>query len=251
VDSQEVRMVERVVSVDDAIDLAMTVNAVTNIPRSLRGVCAILVVPGQGEWTRLTYAIRMFNLHPEIKYLLIAGHTWNEKAFAKLDIPYLRKLGLTRSDGEVRFTDWDNLPNAECRTDEVVVKAHAYHTLEQASWMVEKVQELGITSLALVAPPYHVVRVFLTMLKAFLRHGLEPIPMIPFSVPESLETTSPQNDMPMWDLQPGEFERIRTYREKGDVATLAELRAYLASSQWTAFAALNALYTQNEDSRLI
>jgi hypothetical protein len=245
------RLVKRIVPIDEAIDLAMTVNAVSKIPRSLRGVKTLLVVPGQGEWTRLIYAIQQFNLHPEIEFLLIAGHTWDEKAFVKLDIDYLRKLGLTRANGVIRFTDWDDLEEAECRSDEVIVKAHAYHTMEQADWMVEKVGELGITSLALVAPPYHEVRAFLTLLKAFLRAGVEPIPMIPYGIPESLETISPEQDESMWDMQPGEFDRIRKYRLKGWVATLAELRAYLASPTWAAFAARTGMYCGNEDSRQI
>jgi len=250
VEDQE-RLVQRIVPIDEAIDLAMTVNAVTTIPRTLSGVQAIVVVPGQGEWTRLTYAIRLFNLHPEIKYLLIAGHTWDEKAFVKLDIDYLRKLGLTRANGVVQVTDWDDLEKAECRTDEVILKCHAYHTMEQSDWMVQKVQELGITSLAVVAPPYHAIRVYLTMLKAFIRGSVQPIPMIPMSVPESLETISPEKGESMWEMQSGEFGRIRKYRENGWVATLAELHAYLASSMWAAFAAQTAMYTQNADARQI
>ena len=233
----------RVAALRKNYDLTLMDVAVRSVPAVL-DVDAIVVVPGQGEFWRLRYAIQLFNDHPGIRYLLIAGHTKTEKQFVVLDIEKLRELGLTRdvTGGlPIEIRDWDNIDLAEWRAASAVVKIQADHTLEQSDWLIPLVAELGITSLAVVAPSYHLLRAYLTFVKAFSRLDVDPVPMIPLTVPVPPATPSPENkNDPLWKLIAGELNRIRKYQELGHVATLDELRIYL-DWMWANFAPIQAL----------
>lgn len=196
--------------------------ALFTLPQTL-DVDAILVLPGMGEWERLRTAIAAWNANPRIRYLLVAGHTKTEDDYAALTVDYLvAHFGLTRREG-------------------VIIEQHAWSTKDQSDWLVSLVQDagLGITSLALCAPSYHLLRAYLTMLKAFSRFGVPFIPMVPMPVPVSPETVSPLGHAKFWDLMQGEFNRIPTYQKKGHVATLEELREYI-DAMWRTFPPLIA-----------
>jgi hypothetical protein len=98
----------------------------------------------------------------------------------------------------------------------------------QAAWIVNQVQARGITSLALAVSPYHLARVYLTVLKAFTRSGFR-LPMIPLPVAVPPDTPVPETGATAYDLVPGEIKRILSYIDNGWVATPEEVQQYL---QW-------------------
>ena len=102
------------------------------------------------------------------------------------------------------------------------------HAIRRWETNPEIVEALGITSLALTVSPYHLPRVYLTVLKALSRSGIR-VPLIPDPVPVSPDTAAPETQATAYDLLPGEAERILRYMNKGWVATFEELQRYL---QW-------------------
>ncbi|GAB3338650.1 hypothetical protein GCM10027452_11680 [Micromonospora halotolerans] len=113
------------------------------------------------------------------------------------------------------------------RTDGVHLQAEpAANTAVQAAWIVSQVRARGITSLALVVSPYHLARVYLTVLKALTKAGVR-VPMIPMPVAVSPDTPVPETGATAYDLVPGEIKRILTYMEEGWVATPEEVQQYL------------------------
>jgi hypothetical protein len=68
------------------------------------------------------------------------------------------------------------------RREGVHTQGHARHTGEQAAWVAEKVAELGISSIALHVPAFHMPRNYLTVLEA-LRRRRVMIPIIPVMTP--------------------------------------------------------------------
>ncbi|MGW0150842.1 hypothetical protein ACWDVU_35285 [Streptomyces sp. NPDC003333] len=131
-----------------------------------------------------------------------------EKTYTEITLGRLRSLGLRRVEG-------------------VHVQAEpAPNTGRQAAWVADQVQARGIASLALTVSPYHLARVYLTVLKTFTRRGMR-LPIIPLPVAVSPDTPVPETGATAYDLVPGEAKRILAYAEEGWVATPAELREYL------------------------
>ncbi|PWU44179.1 hypothetical protein DLE60_34125 [Micromonospora globispora] len=185
--------------------------AILALPQSAAEHVDALVVPtGQGEEWRLTHAIRRWETNPDISYLLVANGNPAEETYHQITLPYVRRLGLRRLDGVHLQTE------------------PAPNTGLQGAWIANQVEALGITSLALVVSPYHLPRVYLTVLKALSRSGIR-VPLIPDPVPVSPDTPAPETQATAYDLLPGEAERILTYMAKDWVATLEELQRYL---QW-------------------
>lgn len=191
------------------VDVMTALMAILALPQSAAEHVNALVVPtGQGEEWRLTHAIRRWETNPNISYLLVANGNPAEETYQQLTLPYVRRLGLRRFDG-------------------VHLQAEpAPHTGLQGAWIARQVEALDITSLALTVSPYHLPRVYLTVLKALSRGGIR-VPVIPDPVPVSPDTASPETQATAYDLLPGEAERILTYMNKGWVATLEELQGYL------------------------
>jgi hypothetical protein len=206
-------------------DVATMAIAVLSLSRVTTKVDGILVLPGQGEYGRLRSAIAAWEANPQIRLLLVAGHTRTEPQYEEFTLDRLADFGLTRREG-------------------VVIQAEARNTPAQADWMTAQVKSLGISSLALFVTPYHLLRGYLTMVQGFNRHHLRPVPIIPWPVEHSLDTPSPQNRVSYWDLIPGELERIIEYQAKGDVATKAALMSYLEFiwDIWAPLANLDVLY---------
>ncbi|XVU23830.1 hypothetical protein ACQPZJ_42360 [Actinoplanes sp. CA-054009] len=71
--------------------------------------------------------------------------------------------------------------------------------------------------------PYHLPRVFLTVLKALPA----PIPLHPVPVPVPPHEPVPETGATSYELVPGEMLRILDYAGKNWLATPAELREYL------------------------
>lgn len=203
------RMVAREIDSDETSSLIAMVMMILSLPQDVSRVDAILVLPGQGEDWRLTSAIEAWNTNPGVKHLLVAGNysgekTWFEPTLDNLSEP---PYGLVRREG-------------------VVIHPHAHHTKEQGEWIAATARDLNIKSIALVVPPYHLPRAYLTFVKCFEQLGIE-VALFPLPVHVAPSTRAPETGLNSWQYVPGEMERIVKYQEKGDVATYEELQGYL------------------------
>ncbi|XVV11187.1 hypothetical protein ACQP2X_41080 [Actinoplanes sp. CA-131856] len=189
---------------DRVLDLMASVIAIltTPVPSELD---ALAVPTGQGEEWRLRHAIHLWETSPRTRHLLIADGNPAERTYTGLSPAYLRSLGLRRLDG-VR-----------------VQPEPAPNTGLQATWIATQAAELGIGNLGLVVTPYHLPRVFLTVLKALT----SPVALHPVPVPVPPHERVPETGATAYDLVPGEMLRILDYAGKGWLATPAELREYL------------------------
>lgn len=193
------------------LEVMKALTVILTLPQSAADhVDALVVATGQGEDWRLTHAIRSWEANPKFRYLLVANGDPAEETYVEITLDYLRSLGLRRIDGV--YLQAERAPN----------------TGLQAAWIVRQVQALGIASLALTVSPYHLVRVYLTVLKAFNKRDTR-LPIIPLPVAVAPDTPVPETGATAYDLVPGEVRRILTYMDKGWVATPGELQEYL---QW-------------------
>ncbi|MFF5081297.1 hypothetical protein ACFY36_29985 [Actinoplanes sp. NPDC000266] len=196
---------DRVIETDDRLlDLMASVIAILTSPAP-REPDALAVPIGQGEEWRLRHAIHLWETSPRTRHLLIANGNPAEQTYTELSSDYLRTLGLRRLEG-VRV-------QAEPAPD----------TGLQAAWIATRAAELGIGDLGLVVTPYHLPRVFLTVLKALRT----PIPLHPVPVPVPPHERIPETGATSYDLVPGEMLRILEYADRGWLAGPAELREYL------------------------
>ncbi|MFE9203263.1 hypothetical protein [Micromonospora sp. NPDC007230] len=193
------------------LEVMKALTVILTLPQSAADhVDALVVVTGQGEDWRLTHAVRSWEANPTLRHLLVANGNPDEETYVEITLDYLRSLGLRRTNG-------------------VHLQAEpAPNTGLQAAWIVNQVQARGITSLALAVSPYHLTRVYLTVLKAFTRAGSR-LPMIPLPVAVSPDTPVPETGATAYDLVPGEIKRILDYMDNGWVATPEEVQQYL---QW-------------------
>ncbi|MFG3578885.1 hypothetical protein [Micromonospora chersina] len=191
------------------LELLKALTVILTLPHSAADhVDALVVATGQGEEWRLSHAIRTWEANPKFRHLLVANGNPAEKTYAEITLDHLRSLGLRRVEG-------------------VHVQAEpAPNTGLQAAWVADQVQARGITSLALTVSPYHLARVYLTVLKTFTRRGMR-LPIIPLPVAVSPDASVPETGATAYDLVPGEAKRILAYTEEGWVATAAELQEYL------------------------
>ena len=193
------------------LDVMTAVTMILSLPQSAADHVDALAVPtGQGEQWRLIHAISHWEAHPDLRYLLVANGNPTEATYVDITLDYLRSLGLRRIDGVHLQTE------------------PAPNTSRQAEWIVDRVREHGITSLALAVSPYHLPRAYLTLLKACLNSGIR-LPLIPVPVAVPPDAPVPETATTAYALIPGEVHRIITYTDKGWVATPEELRQYL---QW-------------------
>lgn len=191
------------------MDVMTAFTAILALPASAADRVDALAVPtGQGEEWRLTHAIDRWQARPEINHLLVANGNPREATYRELTLPYLRDLGLSRLDGVLLQT------------------GPAPHTGLQAAWIADRVGELGITSLGLTVSPYHLPRVYLTVLRALDERGLR-IALVPDPVTVPPHTAVPETHATAYDLLPGEAARIVRYADSGWLASLDDLKRYL------------------------
>lgn len=186
--------------------------AIYALPRLSHEVDALVTFPGQGENIRLTAAIEAWQEpDSQARFLLVAGQNLTEKTAEVFDLTRLQKapFSLTKTDGVLI----DLVP--------------ILNTKAQAEWVVKMIVKHTITSVALYISSYHLLRAYLTLLKTCSQQNIR-IPIIPVPVAADLTTRSPETGSAMWDLVPGEAQRILSYQEKGDVASFTELQDYLA-----------------------
>lgn len=197
------------VSAGRMLDVMRAMTAVLSLPQAAAERADALIVPsGQGEEWRITHAIRLWEANQDLRLLLIANGNPSETTYDELDLGYLRGLGLRREDG-------------------VHVQAEpAPNTALQAGWIAGRVRALGISSFGLVVSPYHLLRAYLTVLKALDREALR-VPMWPVPVAVSPDTRVPETGATADDLLPGEVTRMISYMDRGWLATTGELRTYL------------------------
>lgn len=205
---QQMDIIPRIVLEAEKNIIAKMVTMIFGMPRPETE--AITVFPGRGERSRLQYAIKVWQAHHRANFFLVAGTEWRTKISTPQPTMELLKgesYGLTRGGG-------------------VNIQYHAHSTLDQTSWVVERVRDLGIKSISLVVTPYHLPRAYLTLLKEFSKRNVPWIPVIPLPVPTWPDSIVPEDNTDAWTLFDGEAERILRYQEKGDVATLPELKEY-------------------------
>lgn len=216
------RSIPRVVTAHASTELAAMAIMLYSIPRPKESLAceAFLVYPGMGETWRLEHAIRAWqdhNLLDYTKYLLIAGTEWRKEKTA-VRPPIVKNLR--------------KHPYYLTKTRGVHAQNHARHTKDQAEWVVKKVQELKIQSLALYVSPYHLLRAYLTLIKTFINQKVRWIPVIPVPVKISPAEIIPETKTDAWGMVQAEMNRIKIYQKQGDVATLAELKSYLKWCWW-------------------
>jgi hypothetical protein len=191
------------------LEVMKALTVILTLPQSAaHHVDALVVATGQGEEWRLAQAIRSWEANRALRHLLVANGNPAEQTYVEITLDYLRSLGLRRMSG-------------------VHLQAEpAPNTGLQAAWIVTQVQARDITSLALAVSPYHLARLYLTVLKAFTSSGFW-VPMIPLPVAVPPDTAVPETGATAYDLVPGEIKRILEYLDNGWVATPEEVQQYL------------------------
>jgi hypothetical protein len=206
---------KRIRVVDDSLegkslyDVSTMAMMTYSLPRPVEKAGSIVVYPGMGEPSRVADAVLNWEKSDAARHLLVAGVYDVEDTFEKLTVQRLSEepYNLRREDG-------------------VVIQESANHTKDQAEWVARQVVEKKLASVALFAPAYHLLRAYATTVKSLKDAGVQ-IPLIPMPVRTSPSTQSSETGMDMWEMSPGEIQRIIKYQDKGDVATLTELKDYV------------------------
>lgn len=192
---------DRLASMEEGHCLAAMALMVYGLPQVPERVDALALIPGENEEWRVAGGYKLWNRYPSLEYLIIAGEpTYDAVAAFRLYKPR--------------------------RPERIVTYANAAHTLEQAQQVISKVKELGLTSLAITASPYHVLRAYLTILKQSLKAGVQ-IPMIVVPTEVAPARANSESGLNSWELLPAELDRITRYQKQGDVASFIELQQYL------------------------
>jgi hypothetical protein len=175
---------------------------------------AIGVCTGLGETERVLHALYKWATYPASTWLFISGTYENERTFPNLTLEKLHKSPYS--------VDKEYANN-------VLTQVRAKNTPEQAKWLVAQAYDKNVRSMELHAPPYHIVRAYLTVLKAMdqSRRFL----LVPHATPLPPDHIVPEyadKGTRAFEMAAGEYERIVKYQKTGDVATLEELSDYLA-----------------------
>ena len=204
------RQVERIVDRDNSADVCAMAMMLYSLPRPIERVDGMAVMPGLGEVWRLADAVKAWERSKTARSLIVASTYREEKTQIQ---PTLENM----SQPPVNLR----------KTEGVHIQDHAHHTKEQVDWLVGKVAELELKSLALFVSPFHMLRAYCTLLKAFDRAQQPMIPIIPMLVAVAPDTVIPETGVDAWGMVAGEIKRIAVYQDQGDVATYEELRDYL------------------------
>ena len=179
---------------------------IMTVPRCVDRVDAVVVLPGQGEDERLRLATRLYDRHPNARRLIVAGSCRYERTWLLPTVDQMRSChGLQRTDG-------------------IVIHPAADSTLEQSCQVMAEVQKLGVTSYALVAPPYHLTRACLSHIEAMCDNW---VPIIPVPTNMSPFQVSPETGLAQASIIPGEAARIARYWELGGLASYEKALKYL------------------------
>lgn len=210
--------IARVVEMTEAGMIASLFTGILSIPQSPK-IDALVCPQGMDEHWRVLEAVRLWDTGlTEAKNLLIAGDNW-------------RASGPGRPEGglscpPVTMNILIQAPYLLKRIHGVEVREFDTNTPTQVQWVMERMEELNLRSLGLCVSSYHCVRWYLTFLKAMIK-AEKKYAVIPYSTSSSLDKLVPLSQATPWDSIQGEVKRILEYQEKGDVATLDELKEYL------------------------
>lgn len=197
---------ERVFEPTEKERLIAAMVGVLTLPRATKEADALVVFHGMGETIRERSAIKVWETHGNsARVLLVAGKHPKEKG----PIPDMNLL----------FYHLSRIRGVYCQGE-------AQNTLDQSQWVVDKVLNLGLTSIALFITPYHLFRAYLTLVSTLLHFNLW-IPVIPIPAACGLDSFSPETGYQMRSMVTGEVRRIIKYQRRGDIAGFEILNEYL------------------------
>lgn len=190
---------------DPQWDIAKILISILSIPvECATEADALVIFPGLGETWRVSQALEYWGT-TKAQYLLIAGTHIGEETEPIKTLPNLKRVfGIKDTSG-------------------IFTQVHTNNTKGQAVWVSEMVERLGIKSIALFAPAYHIPRAYLTILKSLKKK----VPMFPVPTKVSPTTVVPETHVQHWTMIPGEMERILKYQEKGDIVSFKEFKNYM------------------------
>jgi len=170
---------------------------------------ALVATAGMDETEAISLPIEVWQ-KSVAEYFLVAGMNIRERKYHPITIEELKKS-----------------PYNLIRTENVYTKESCSNTPDQTDWIIDQAIELGVSKLFFYARPYHIVRAYLTLLKSWIKSRGNLIIMIPVPLAIPPNAIVPAVVAPARSLIPGEIEKILSYQEKGDVATIEELEKYL------------------------
>jgi len=178
---------------------------------------AFAPLPGLGHLDRIRVPIQRYNESMSASYLLLGGAATKERTYEDLNVHSLQhpNYGLVRTDG-------------------VITEATTDNTAHQINWVMDRVQEHGIRSLAIFTSPYHLLRAFGTTIRIMQQRQMGWIPIVPISV-GSLDDLVPElcDDKQLtsgFHMVAGEVERFHTYsrKRKPDVANYSQILDFMS-----------------------
>ena len=174
-------------------------------------VDALCTFTGQGEDMRIIQPARAYweNKKTKNRIFLVPGYYENENTWKEMT-----QETLSKKPFEVK------------RLQGLHVAPRFTTTKDQAEWAVRKVDELAISSCAVLSTPFHLVRAYTTMLACMHAANLK-IPIIPVPIYVAPSTVIPETGLVAWDMLQGEAERISAYQGKGDVLSYEKFREYI------------------------
>lgn len=128
--------------------------------------------------------------------------------------------GQHESAGNRQFLNEESLKRhlSGARDLELYSQVVADNTPEQARWLCEKVMSLGLNSIALCAPWFHIPRAYLTVVNTMNELGIY-FDLLPWPQELNPGTSYPfagfADSGKNIELLPGEFKRLFNYRGKG------------------------------------
>ncbi len=212
------RMVPRLVPTSPESEMVALWAMLYSIPVSkvLESVNAFAIFGGMGETWCVRHAIEVFHCEANDynSVLLVAGTRDDERTYDRLTPARLEqppyKLYPWFAYNRIVFVQ-DDIPK---------------NTIDQCAWVAKMVGEFKLDSVALFASPHHLVRAWSTLLKTFMKRGIR-IPIIPVPTQVPPAALVPEDGQDVWAHVAGEIERIKKYREKGDVATFEEAKEFI------------------------
>lgn len=191
---------------------ALLAYALTTPPQLVHKCDALYVPQGLAEHNRVEHTLRMWE-SGVANHLLVAGSYSREPGSLNTSVDMLMEcFGLRR-------------------TTNVHTQAEGINTPAQTKWVAATCKQQGITSIAVVAPAYHMLRQLLVLHASLEAVGLL-IPVIPVPLhvpPTSLTrgTLAGEGNLTAISMVDGELDRIAKYQPLGGVASVDEYVRYL------------------------
>ncbi|MEN9552393.1 MAG: hypothetical protein RI935_770 [Candidatus Parcubacteria bacterium] len=223
---------------DPAVAVAQIVQQLRLLPKDqhIGNVDAVSAIAGIQLDGSVLQAISMFDQQSSIRHCLITGYHGQKR----VDEMFIQN----------KVADYFGSK----RTDGLISQGKANHTGHQAAWITQHVKELGLESLIVIAPAFHLPRVYVTFLEALRRvlgdEGYLKFKLIPIAyggnpeAPELLDVAAEAEHGESDDSHeyrtvnqvmavPGECNRIGGYQQvkpdgsQGDCLTTPRLVEYV------------------------